>query len=200
MTTRDKIIKTALEFFISNSYEATSLKDVAAEVGISKPAIYHHFSSKDELFMEAVNAFLNELDSIFSKMTSLEGELKSNLKSTLTSLEGLISHYHNYINVEKDMVLLRFYFFIYDAIKSFPEIRKKFNDLYTKTMYSLKDLLRKSQDKGVIRDDIDCETLSFQINAMIEGTFLLSILDPQMALDRVGKKIFENLWTMIKKV
>lgn len=198
MNTREKIIKTALELFITNSYDVTSLNDVAKKVGISKPAIYHHFNSKDELFMEVVNAFLKELDSIFNTMTNLEGKLENNLKNTLTSLESLINYYHNYINVERDMVLLRFYFFIYDAIRIFPEIREKFNSIYLQAKYNFKELLFENQSKGVIRSDIDCDTLSFQINAMIEGTFLLSILDPKMDLDTLGHKIFNNLWIMIK--
>ena len=48
MSTKENIVKTALQLFLQNGYEKTSLNHIAREVGITKPAIYHHFKNKDE--------------------------------------------------------------------------------------------------------------------------------------------------------
>jgi AcrR family transcriptional regulator len=52
-TTRGRLIEVAAELFGTRGYEATSIEDVLEQAGVSKGALYHHFSSKEALF-EAV--------------------------------------------------------------------------------------------------------------------------------------------------
>ncbi|MFJ7918996.1 TetR/AcrR family transcriptional regulator [Lysinibacillus fusiformis] len=47
--TFQKIIEVAYVMFAEKGFEKTSLAMIAAEVGISKPAIYYYFQSKDQL-------------------------------------------------------------------------------------------------------------------------------------------------------
>ena len=48
-----KILEVAAGHFSRHGYESTSLEDVAAEAGVTKPAIYYHFKDKSALY-EAV--------------------------------------------------------------------------------------------------------------------------------------------------
>jgi AcrR family transcriptional regulator len=52
-SSRNKIIKTAIELFATLGYHTTSMDKVAKAAGISKGLIYNYFKSKDEL-LEAV--------------------------------------------------------------------------------------------------------------------------------------------------
>ena len=45
-----KILDTAERLFIQKGYEKTSLQDIIRETDLSKGAIYHHFTSKEEIF------------------------------------------------------------------------------------------------------------------------------------------------------
>lgn len=47
--TFQKILEVAYVMFAKKGFEKTSLAMIAAEVGISKPAIYYYFQSKDQL-------------------------------------------------------------------------------------------------------------------------------------------------------
>ena len=44
------ILDAASELFIKKGYDGTSLQDIINKTKLSKGAIYHHFSSKEEIF------------------------------------------------------------------------------------------------------------------------------------------------------
>ena len=47
--TRDRILDVALDLFIEQGYDKASLREVAERVGVTKAALYYHFSSKEEI-------------------------------------------------------------------------------------------------------------------------------------------------------
>jgi AcrR family transcriptional regulator len=47
--TRTRIQRVALELFTENGYEATSLREIAERLGVTKAALYYHFKTKDEI-------------------------------------------------------------------------------------------------------------------------------------------------------
>ena len=44
--TRERIQQVARELFVAQGVQATSLQDIANELGITKPALYYHFASR----------------------------------------------------------------------------------------------------------------------------------------------------------
>jgi len=52
--THAAILQAAREQFLSQGYQATSTRDIAKEVGITQPALYHHFSDKEVIFLEVI--------------------------------------------------------------------------------------------------------------------------------------------------
>ena len=50
--TRDRILAVALELFTEQGYEATSLREIAERLGVTKAALYYHFPSKDDIARE----------------------------------------------------------------------------------------------------------------------------------------------------
>jgi len=59
-TTREQILDAAVHLFAVKGYAHTGMDEIAKEVGITKPAIYYHFESKEKLFrtlMERLEEF-----------------------------------------------------------------------------------------------------------------------------------------------
>lgn len=60
--TRARIIESAIKLFSNRGYNAASVDDICAEASISKGAFYHHFESKQALFLALLDGWLKTID------------------------------------------------------------------------------------------------------------------------------------------
>lgn len=63
--TRKSILEVSLTLFSQQGYDATSVAEICQQAQISKGAFYHHFCSKQELFLALMEAWLETVDSFF---------------------------------------------------------------------------------------------------------------------------------------
>ena len=55
------VLRVAIELFNRQGYDASSMGDLARELGLTKSAIYHHVPSKEHLLERALDEALDEL-------------------------------------------------------------------------------------------------------------------------------------------
>ncbi|MGC9328325.1 MAG: TetR/AcrR family transcriptional regulator [Candidatus Hinthialibacter sp.] len=71
--TREKIACAATHLFAVHGYDATSIRDIAEESGVTKPVVYYYFQSKENLFAtlihEAYSFFFQALEKLFEEET-----------------------------------------------------------------------------------------------------------------------------------
>ncbi|HRQ22849.1 MAG TPA: helix-turn-helix domain-containing protein, partial [Anaerolineales bacterium] len=60
--TRSRIIESAIKLFSARGFNAASVDDICKEAGISKGAFYHHFESKQALFLALLDGWLEIID------------------------------------------------------------------------------------------------------------------------------------------
>ncbi len=58
---RQQILAAALEVFFKYGYKRVSMNEIAETAGISRPGLYLHFSSKEEVFRAAILQFADGL-------------------------------------------------------------------------------------------------------------------------------------------
>src|ERR1700733_12322854 len=75
-STRERILDVALDLFVTQGYDGTSLREVAEQLGVTKAALYYHFKSKEDillaLHMRMHEFGKNALDSVGDEPMSLE--------------------------------------------------------------------------------------------------------------------------------
>jgi AcrR family transcriptional regulator len=64
---RQKIVSAALEVFFKYGYKRVSMNEIAEAAGISRPGLYLHFDSKEEVFRAAIVQFADGLIEEISK-------------------------------------------------------------------------------------------------------------------------------------
>ena len=60
-STKERILRTALELFAQNGYLGTSMNDIAGQLGFTKAALYKHCASKQEILDKIVER-MNRMD------------------------------------------------------------------------------------------------------------------------------------------
>ncbi len=60
LATRNRLLVAAVKLFADRGYEASSMRELAAEVGVKAPAIYNHFDSKIDVLATAVDYALSD--------------------------------------------------------------------------------------------------------------------------------------------
>ncbi len=98
-STKQKILDAALDLFSTQGFEATSVSQIADEVGIRKASVYSHFASKKEILDELMREVLEEYErhSIFSetnrdKSSFLKDEKDLNIDTITQMIIGQIRY------------------------------------------------------------------------------------------------------------
>ena len=98
-STREMIEEAALRLFAMKGYPQTSMEEIAKDVGISKPAIYHHFESKERLFRSILDNARKEQDRIMD-------EVRAGNLSLHDAIEQLIRRVIQFIREKPDWARL----------------------------------------------------------------------------------------------
>ena len=80
--TKERILEAALALFARSGYLGTSMSDIAAELGITKGALYKHYTSKQEI-----------LDSIVERMNRMDYERAAAYEMPETEPDGFAEAY-----------------------------------------------------------------------------------------------------------
>ena len=79
--TKRKIFETSMKLFAEKGYDATSIEEITAVVGVAKGTLYYHFSSKEEIFNflveEGMKLLRNSIEIKTSKCETTLDELKA---------------------------------------------------------------------------------------------------------------------------
>ncbi|MGH3979079.1 MAG: TetR/AcrR family transcriptional regulator [Pseudonocardiaceae bacterium] len=76
----DSLLQVAVAVFNERGYEGTSMEDLAARLGITKSAIYHHVPSKAELLRLSVDRALDALFAVTEEPASVTGTAAERLE------------------------------------------------------------------------------------------------------------------------
>ena len=79
--TKRKIFETSMKLFAEKGYDATSIEEITATVGVAKGTLYYHFSSKEEIFNflveEGIKLLQNSVDIKTAKFSNYIDKLKA---------------------------------------------------------------------------------------------------------------------------
>ena len=92
---REDILWAAAEVLHRNGYEATTMKDIAAQVNLTAASLYHHFKNKDFLLLNVLEVGLDltidKLERIDASDRSCVEKLSAMIRSHVVSVTGNVA-------------------------------------------------------------------------------------------------------------
>jgi len=85
--TKKRILDTAGELFASKGYDAVGVAEICMVSDASKGAFYHHFESKESLFMELLDQWLSKLDANLLQILKQDFSLEQGIHGILGILK-----------------------------------------------------------------------------------------------------------------
>jgi len=60
-STKNALIESAIRMFQQNGFQMTRVSDIVADAGVAQGTFYNYFKSKEEIFKEICNEFIDQL-------------------------------------------------------------------------------------------------------------------------------------------
>ncbi len=84
--TRNCIIEQATRLFVSRGYHAVSMREIAEAVGVTKAALYYHFSDKEALFVAVLTASLERLGAVIQEARAAGRTTREQVRGMLAGI------------------------------------------------------------------------------------------------------------------
>lgn len=150
------VLRVAIDLFIARGYDAVSMADLAAELGLSKSSLYHHVPSKERLLELALDEALAELTAVVDAAADGAGPAYPRLRRVVEdSVRLLVAHQ------PAVTLLLR--------VRGNTAVERAALERRRRIDARLAGLVRAAATEGSLRDDLDPEVVSRLVFGMVNS-------------------------------
>jgi AcrR family transcriptional regulator len=155
---QETVLRRAIELFNRQGYDATSIGDLARELGLTKSAIYHHVPSKEALLAAALDEALDGLSAAIDASVSESGGSSAyeRLRSAVRQSVEILGHHLPAVTL-----LLR--------VRGNSEVELAALERRRVIDDKLAGLVRAAVDEGSLRADISPELISRLLFGMVNS-------------------------------
>ncbi|WP_162452167.1 TetR family transcriptional regulator [Phytoactinopolyspora mesophila] len=177
---REQILEAATVAFGNSGFRGVSLADIAATVGISQPGLLHHFRSKEELLIAALER--RDEDSSRHMAAVFDGA------TAVDALLALCRH-----NLESPESMRLYAVTAAESIEPAHPAREFFQRRYTWVRASVAGHVRRDQEAGLLRPELDPDDTAAEILAVMDGLQVQWLLDPSVDLCAIMATYLQRL-------
>ena len=170
--TRSHIMDAAIGELCRSGYDATSVSDICREAGVSKGAFYHHFPSKQALFLAIMRDWLRGIDTqLFAKRT--QGKNVPQSIQDMGSTLGVIFQ-------AASGRLPMFMEFMVQASRD-KEVWNAVIAPYRQYQQGFSNLISEGKKEGSFRADVEAGEAAWVLISLAVGILLHGVVDPGAA-------------------
>lgn len=180
------VLRTAIELFNRRGFDATSISDLAAELGVTKSAVYHHFPSKESLLAAALDEALEGLGSaVEAAAVASDGE--RSVVRLRTAVEAAVRILADHLPAVTLLLRVRGNS---DVERSAMQRRRQLDD-------RLSALVRQAVAEGDLRADVEPDVISRlvfgTVNSLVDWYRPGGPLDADALARTVSTLLFDGL-------
>lgn len=151
---KDEILQKAAEIFQRKGYRATTLNDVAGELGFTRQAIYYYFAHKQQLLLEMHDRIMRiaseMLDSIYQSNLPADEKLRQMLRAHVRAVVERQPFFAIYYHERSELPP--------DRLEMLTRVEREY-------LRKFEDVLRLGMDQGIF-DRLDPKVVSLALMSM----------------------------------
>jgi AcrR family transcriptional regulator len=175
----------AIDCFARLGYQGTTIDRIARDAGVTKGAVYYHFRDKEELLFEAVKNRIGDFEQrVLAEMTPTQ--------DALAMLGQVIDacFFHATVSNHRRFIIT----LMVEALDTNPRLSAEFRNILRRMRTFVAGVIRRGQQRGTLREDVDPEAAAAMIAGGIMGAEIQHYQDPEeVDLRRVLDTLVEQL-------
>jgi AcrR family transcriptional regulator len=183
---RARTIAAAVELFYENGYQNTTLDMVAERLGVTKPFIYAHFTSKSELLAEicsrGIASSIEAIDSILPLRVPATEKLRLLGERFVTAVLGSQMHIAIFSREEKNLVAA--------DLERINDMRRAFDRKLTA-------LLRRGIETGEF-NVADARLAALAIGGMVSWAYVWYRPEGALSLEQISAEMSRLILQMVR--
>ncbi len=160
LSTKEKIIMSALKLFSQKGYLGTTTRDIAREANIAEITLFRYFPTKEKLFKEVLisKSFIPTLREFLSKTENMDYRLV---------LDKIADYYLRLLKQKRDLIRI-----MHGEIFQYPkEIKEIQSKIMSELYLTFANYLEEMKNKGFVRD-IDTESAAMGFFGALFNLFI----------------------------
>lgn len=174
---RQRILAVAQRLLTRNGWRSTTLAQIAGEAGVTSAGLLHHFSSKEQL----LHAVLDARDAEDLEDADIAGDLIVEIRKVVTRME------------RSPELVGTFVVLLVENLMPEAPLHDRMLDRWRTAVELVTQAIRRGQDSGRYRRDIDPRTRAVEIVAFLNGMEISWLLDRSIPLAEVFNGYTESL-------
>jgi len=161
MTTKDKILKSALKLFSQKGYLGTTTKEIAKEARVAEVTLFRYFISKENLFIDVLKSqsFLPTLRELIPKIKNMEYK---------KALDIVARYYINLLKKKKDLICI-----MHTEIFRYPdEIKAIHSKIIHEVFVVFASYLDGLKQRRILKKELDTSYASMAYFGMLFNLFI----------------------------
>lgn len=166
---RREILDRAIEVFAEHGYHGTSLRQIAGALGVSHGALLHYFDSREQLLVavyERAEQVRVETNGETPEASAVESLVRASAENV--QVPGLVQLYTMLVATSLE--------------EGSQASREFFTSRFALVRRDLADRIRRDQDAGRVRRDVDPDAIAAILVAASDGLQAQWLLDPAVEL------------------
>jgi TetR/AcrR family transcriptional regulator len=172
-TVQGRLMTSAIALFARKGYAATTVREIVEAAGVTKPALYYYFGSKEGIFLAMMSEALREFEATAARALETEGSAEERV---VRFLDGMFALMLEHLDVMR--VLDAIYYGPPQGAPTFDfeAIHKRFTDV-------IGQLIRQGMESGEFRPG-DPDDMTWAIVGPFEVVRGMSLSHPEMEFGR----------------
>jgi AcrR family transcriptional regulator len=176
--TKRKIFEASMKLFAEKGYDATSIEEITATVGVAKGTLYYHFSSKEEIFNFLIEEGMKLLQNSIAIKTSRLSNYVDKVKAIVLIQIKIVAKYENLITI----ILSQFW--------GNEERNKKCQQLVFDYISTIEEIVKEGIEAGQIKEG-DPKAIASEIYGLTCSALVYKVRTEELEIMKLYKE-FEN--------